>query len=167
MKKVIIGTIFGLFVAIICFMLYLNNWHQKQYFYDTVEPFLIELQGVLQLQEEEKLDDPQIISNQLQVTIQALEYGALSHTFPSKALSNEQKNQLMSISVVLQRLPTNTLYSTRTWDKEDLEHAQLVNEALQTADFQTNSMSSDSWKHFLKKVDILYKELRTIYTISE
>lgn len=157
--RIIYSLISLTMISVILFMLYLNSWHQKQYFLDNIQYPLVELQGILQQQETEGWNNPQIVSNQLNLILDDLWYGTASHTFPSKGLSKEEMETIQKIASALNQLPTNSNYQLSTWTEEDIKKAQFVNQALIKAELKMENTISVDWDYFMAQCEILQQEL--------
>ena len=154
----IVSSVLAVLVIVIGMILIQNKFHQKQYFLDNIQWSLVELQGILAMQEETDWDNPQLVSNQLQILLNNLWYGLEPHTYPSKALNEKERNMLVNIGNYLQGLPNNDIYSLPEWSKENIENARALNEALIEADLKMNTTISMDWKTFIKQCEILETE---------
>lgn len=152
-------------LIILAFFGYQRQWQQKQYFLDNTQRSLVELQGILADQENNNWSNPHIISNQLQRIIDQLNYGTMSHSYPAKGLSADDRELLMQLSSYLQRLPNNETYSLAEWSDADVEKAIIVNNALITAKLKMNQAYSVDWKSFKAQCKVLVEELRPLSSL--
>lgn len=155
----IASSVLIVLVIVIGMILIRNQWHQKQYFLDNIQTPLVELQGILAMQEETDWDNPQLVSNQLQILLHSFRYGLESHTYPSKGLNERERNMLVNIGHSLQRLPNNDNYSLPEWSRDSIESARILNAALIEADLRMNTTISVDWKTFITQCEILETEL--------
>ncbi|MBK3495169.1 hypothetical protein JFL43_09935 [Viridibacillus sp. YIM B01967] len=162
---IILSSLVAVLIISLGYVLYLNQWHQKQYFLDNTQSSLVELQGIIAFQEDENWENPQLISNKLQIIIDDLWYGTTSYTFPSKVLNKEELTMLVTIANTLQQLPNNDVYAIAEWSKEDIEKAKIVNNALIKADLKMETTILVDWETFIKQCAIFKEELSKIHSL--
>ncbi|MFJ8236079.1 hypothetical protein ACIQ34_10070 [Ureibacillus sp. NPDC094379] len=172
MKKKNKKIAFFAFLAIALFvvlaiMTYQNQWNQKQYFLDNFQRQFVELQGIITHVEKENWDHPELISNQLSLILDDLEYVMMSHSYPSKVLSEDDKFMFARIYGSLNQLPFNEIYHAAEWSKEDLEKVIIVKEALVKAELKMETTIHVDWDVFMEQCNILDKELQKLRSLQK
>ena len=154
-----LGTIIVILGAMLAIILYSNQWHQQQYFLDKVQGPLVELQGIIEHQERNEWSEPQLVSNQLHVLVDFLEYGLQNHTFPSKTLSRSEYEHLQVLASFMRSLPNHEIYSSATWDESSIQRAEQLNAALKASNLKMRTTINVDWDAFNEKINVLIKAL--------
>ncbi|MDM5333811.1 hypothetical protein QUF56_11290 [Ureibacillus composti] len=156
----------ALFV-VLAIMTYQNQWNQKQYFLDNFQRQFVELQGIITHEEKENWSHPELISNQLSLILDDLEYVMMSHSYPAKVLSEEEKFMFARIYGSLNQLPFNEIYHAAVWSKKDMEKVNIVNEALVKAELKMETTIHVDWDVFMNQCKILDKELQKLRSLQK
>ena len=85
-------------------------------------------------------------------------------TYPAKGLSADERDMLVQLRSYLQLLPNNETYKLAEWSDADIEKANIVNNALITANLKMNHTISTSWNSFISQCEVLVEELRPLYS---
>lgn len=158
-KKVMIGfSCFAVILAIFLVTTFIRA-EQRYIFIDQVQLTLVELQGIINMQERDGWDNPQLISNKTSTIIPSLSYGTASYSYPNKALSAKEHKLLARINTALQWLPMNENYKIAEWTEDDIKRAKIFNKALKDAGLAMNTTVWNEWDFFIKQCEILVKKL--------
>ncbi|MFC6334641.1 hypothetical protein ACFP56_18580 [Paenibacillus septentrionalis] len=158
-KGRLLGTIVVVLATLLALQLISKQWHGQQFFITQVQGPLVELQGVIEHQQKNGWDEPQIVSNQLQKVLVALEYGLQSYHPPHIAMSQVDYRTLQALARYLRSLPNHRTYSTATWDESAIRQANDLHAALTTAHLKLRTTISNDWDAFMEKAAVLVDEL--------
>ena len=151
--------LFCIAIILAVFLVTTNRSEQRYFFIDQVQFPLIELQGIIKMQEDDGWDKPQLISNKTITIIDSLWYGTASYSFPNKALSAKDHDLLSGINSALQKLPMNDNYQIAKWAEQDIKRAKILNEALKDAGLAMETSYNKEWNFFIEQCEILSEKL--------
>ncbi|MBS4200914.1 hypothetical protein KHA93_14855 [Bacillus sp. FJAT-49732] len=143
---------------LIVWVLVNNNFANEQLFFTEVQENLVELEGLIAHQIDNKWSEPNLVTTKLGDVLNGLNLG-LSNGMYLNSISNKDREFLERFSSKLRQYPHDELYALSKLSKEDKEYFEALRTNLREVGLGLNITIMKDWKSFISILKALEERI--------